>query len=142
MTRITFTLERHGKNASLKKGNEMISSNDRYVPIVKSQITKHLRQLAEKQSRGLVEKPYDEKNPCDVIITVRPPSKRRMDPPNWYPTVKALLDGMTDAGVWTDDNNHVIKITAFQAGELSGIKDHYILELQIREHKDLELLND
>lgn len=29
---------------------------------------------------------------------------RRRDPHNWAPTVKPILDGLTDAKVWTDDD--------------------------------------
>lgn len=31
--------------------------------------------------------------------------KRRRDPHNWYPTIKAVLDGFTDAAVWADDDS-------------------------------------
>lgn len=30
--------------------------------------------------------------------------KRDRDPANWYPMVKAMVDGFTDACLWTDDN--------------------------------------
>lgn len=32
------------------------------------------------------------------------PGKRR-DPHNWYPTIKAILDGFTRASVWEDDDS-------------------------------------
>lgn len=34
--------------------------------------------------------------------------KRRRDICNFYPTVKACLDGLTDAGVWEDDNDMIV----------------------------------
>lgn len=124
---IEFILKRKSGNASLKKGNEMISSNDRYHPVVKSQITKHLRALSAEKSKGLVTTPFSPENPCTVLITVYAPTKRRMDSPNWYPTVKALLDGMTDANVWTDDDNRVIKLVSFRYGGLSGDKKYKLV---------------
>jgi Holliday junction resolvase RusA-like endonuclease len=46
----------------------------------------------------------------EVTLTmfVRDPGRRR-DPSNWYPTLKALVDGLTKAGVWPDDDStHVL----------------------------------
>lgn len=34
---------------------------------------------------------------------------RRRDPSNWTPTVKAVLDGFTDAAVWEDDDSRHVK---------------------------------
>ncbi|WP_235888509.1 RusA family crossover junction endodeoxyribonuclease [Streptococcus pneumoniae] len=56
-----------------------------------------------------------------------------LDPPNLYPTVKAIIDGMTDAGIWTDDNHKVIKKLSFVYGGLSEEKGHYRLEFDIEE---------
>lgn len=126
MTKIIkeFELQRRtGKNSSLAKGNEMISANDRLHPIVKSKITKHLRELAYNMSEAL-EEPFSPENPCKVDVVVFAPTRRRMDAPNWYPTVKALIDGMTDANILTDDNNKIIKKTTFTYGGLSGSKKY------------------
>lgn len=44
-----------------------------------------------------------------VTAYIRWRDRRRRDPANWYPSVKALIDGFTDAGVWPDDDSgHVI----------------------------------
>ncbi|WP_172121434.1 hypothetical protein [Actinomyces faecalis] len=44
-----------------------------------------------------------------VTATVQGRTAGRMDPANAYPTVKAVLDGLTDAGVWEDDDSgHVV----------------------------------
>lgn len=67
-------------------------------------------------------------------MTIYAPTKRRLDPPNFYPTVKALVDGLTDAGIWTDDNSEVIKFMTFKRGELSGIAGKYKIELEIKEY--------
>lgn len=61
------------------------------------------------------------------------PTKSKLDPPNLYPTVKAIVDGMTDAGIWIDDNHKVIKSMTFRYGGLSGEKGYYKLVLDIRE---------
>ena len=41
--------------------------------------------------------------PQEVWVQLDVADKRRRDPHNLYPTVKALIDGMTDAGCWDDD---------------------------------------
>lgn len=38
-----------------------------------------------------------------VIVTIAPLTMRRRDPANWAPTAKAIVDGLTDAGIWPDD---------------------------------------
>lgn len=42
-----------------------------------------------------------------VLIVATPiyPDRRRRDPGNAYPTVKAIVDGLVDAGVIADDND-------------------------------------
>lgn len=45
-----------------------------------------------------------------VLAYVHPATRRRRwDPANWYPTVKAAIDGLVDAGVVADDDHeHVV----------------------------------
>lgn len=38
-----------------------------------------------------------------VSIIIDVPDRRRRDPHNWYPTLKACIDGLVDAGCWPDD---------------------------------------
>lgn len=40
---------------------------------------------------------------ADVFVRLDVPDNRRRDPSNYMPTVKALVDGLTDAGWWPDD---------------------------------------
>ena len=69
---------------------------------------------------------------CNVRIIVYPPSNRRVDPPNFYPTVKPIIDGMTDAGVWADDDwTHLNEMTFLHGGKKSGIAQVYILKFEI-----------
>ena len=41
--------------------------------------------------------------PCTITCAIDVPDKRRRDPHNYYPTIKACVDGMVDAGLWLDD---------------------------------------
>lgn len=43
--------------------------------------------------------------PTIVHVTLSVNSSGRRDPSNWYPTVKAICDGLTDAGLWPDDDS-------------------------------------
>lgn len=53
----------------------------------------------------------------------------KADPANAAPTIKALIDGMTDAGVWEDDDStHVIGPT-YLRGPKSPTPGHYTVRL-------------
>lgn len=57
-----------------------------------------------------------------VTVTIKPPTRRKLDPPNYYPTVKPIIDGLTDAEWWEDDNfQHMLEVR-FRYGGLAGIK--------------------
>lgn len=43
--------------------------------------------------------------PSRVTVTLPVSGNRKRDPHNWTPTVKAIVDGLVDAGVWPDDNS-------------------------------------
>lgn len=43
--------------------------------------------------------------PSVVLVTLSVSTAGRRDPSNWYPTVKAIVDGFTDAGAWPDDDS-------------------------------------
>ena len=115
-----------------KQRKEMISSNDRLHYQKKAKLTSRLRALAMFKTKGSVNVPYSTKKPCGVNVTFLAPTKIKYDPPNFYPTIKALIDGMTDAKVWTDDNHEVIKYMKFEHGGLSGGK-HYVVIIEIEE---------
>lgn len=40
-----------------------------------------------------------------VLGIICPSSQRRADPANWYPSFKAAIDGLVDAGMIPDDNH-------------------------------------
>lgn len=77
-------------------------------------------------------------NHFKITLTACPPTKRRMDPPNLYPTLKALIDGLTDASWWIDDQFANLVEVSFKYGGISGEKDHFKLTLDIEEVNNLE----
>lgn len=68
-----------------------------------------------------------------VSVTVCPPTKRRLDPPNLYPTVKPLIDGLTEAGVWPDDSFDYMDEMSFRYGGVSEKADTFIIRMVIEE---------
>lgn len=134
--RFVYELSRStSKSCSLRGGNELISANDRLNPHVKAELTAHLRKLSTEIAFRTYEDPkrimFSEENPCYIGVIVCAPTKRRMDAPNWYPTIKALIDGLTDAGVFEDDNNKIITSTTFVPGPISGTKKYkFIIDIK------------
>lgn len=47
-----------------------------------------------------------------VIVTIPVVGNRRRDPHNWYPTVKAVVDGLVDAGVFADDDEKHLEVAS------------------------------
>ncbi len=70
-------------------------------------------------------------------LVVMPPTRRRVDPPNLWPSLKALGDGLTDTGFWVDDSFEYMLETSFRYGGLSGLKGTWRLKLIITEVDDL-----
>ena len=67
-------------------------------------------------------------------MLIYPPTRRRFDPPNLYPTVKHLIDGLTDSKLWEDDDwKHLNKMSFAYGGNISGTKDLFIFDLIIKE---------
>lgn len=69
-----------------------------------------------------------------IDIDIFPPTRRRFDPPNLSPSTKHIIDGLTDAGLWDDDDwTHLTKISFSYGGKTSGEKDIFIFKFIIKE---------
>lgn len=80
------------------------------------------RRVAELRRRGYLfarsaKLPHLVRARLDVEV-VRP--RRVGDVANWHPTVKALLDGMVDAGVLTDDSDRYLSGPFLHAASETG----------------------
>ena len=135
---VAFELSRSSKGSqNLSTGNEMLNSNDRMHYHVRAELTKHLREMANLEGRHYVgdlpegEFLYSRKNPCHIVVHIHPPTSRRMDAPNWYPTIKPLIDGLTDMRMFEDDNDDVITAYTFIKGGKTENKKYCII-LEIR----------
>lgn len=137
--KIYYELKRSTKShCSLRAGNQMINANDRMHFHTQSEIVAYLRELSHNVATNYIgmlpeqEHIYSKNNPCHIIVYIDPPTNRRMDAPNWYPTIKALIDGLTDAGIFEDDNNNVITSFTFIPGPKTNDKQYHIT-LEVRE---------
>jgi crossover junction endodeoxyribonuclease RusA len=82
-------------------GMELLNANDRTHWSAKAPVTKALRWAAFCLARsGLV----PQLDRAHVEAVYEPPDRRRRDPANLYPSIKACVDGLVDARVLPDDD--------------------------------------
>lgn len=85
---------------SFPRPERLMSMNDRYHWHVRARLVKAWREGAAWATAAAK---VGRLPRCEVIVTLPVRDKRRRDPHNYYPTVKAIVDGLVDAGVWGDD---------------------------------------
>lgn len=110
--------------------NEWLSSNDRLHWRVKASRTRRLRQ------RGYFEARRNRLLPMHkafVTVHVQYDSNRRADPANAYPTVKALVDGLVDFGVLTDDDSKHLQAMTFKRAPGRCEKGWHVIGLTLVE---------
>jgi crossover junction endodeoxyribonuclease RusA len=90
-----------------------LSLNDRVHWRVRARITRAWRHAAGYAALDqLGRTPSGRRRPpCTVRVAfpARDPGRRR-DPHNMAPTVKAIVDGLVDAGAWPDDTNRFVVV--------------------------------
>jgi Holliday junction resolvase RusA-like endonuclease len=79
----------------------LINANQRLHHHAKAKLTKAWRDAARLGYRG-IGGPH---NKAHITCAIRFPTNHRRDVGNYYPTAKAILDGLVDAGVLPDDND-------------------------------------
>jgi crossover junction endodeoxyribonuclease RusA len=95
---------------------EWLNSNDRRFRFNKTRLTKAWRGLGVQAVRkALGTTPVENESPntfegrVHVVASFWKPTRTHYDPNNLWPTLKAICDGLTDAGLWADDDHeHVI----------------------------------
>lgn len=83
--------------------NEWMTANGRLHWSQRARRTKALRFRARMLARSQQVPHYVGRVRVDFEVSTR--TAGRFDPGNAYPTVKAIVDGLTDAGVWDDDDS-------------------------------------
>lgn len=69
--------------------------------------------------------------PVHVTAIIHPLTHGRFDPENAAPMVKAILDALTDTGVWPDDDSKHIIGPDYRCGEPSIRKGWYRITIRI-----------
>ncbi|MEV5451240.1 hypothetical protein ACFUIW_33860 [Streptomyces sp. NPDC057245] len=86
----------------LPLGLELMNSNDRPTIAQRARLTRELRAAGRKAALD-AKVPHLER--VYVTCYLQPINRQRRDPGNWYPSAKAALDGVVDAGVLDDDDS-------------------------------------
>lgn len=93
---------------ALPAGMKLLNANDRIHWRTRGRLTKALREAAAKSASDAHIPPMEQ---ISIQAVLHPHDKRRRDPHNWYPSFKAAIDGIVDAGVISDDDGkHLISI--------------------------------
>lgn len=117
----------------IDRKKELINANHSLHHFDKAERVSNLRKKANEEAEKF-EKPLFEE--FTVLVLVCPPTRRTIDPPNLYPTVKPLVDGLTDNNWWEDDDWTHMKRMSFEYGGLSerrGQKGDFQIILEIEE---------
>lgn len=85
----------------LPAGLELLNANHRGSWHRKARVTRNLRETAAWAAR-IAKVPRFGR--AHILAEYCPPDRRRRDPANLYPSVKACIDGLVDAGVLADDD--------------------------------------
>lgn len=85
---------------------ELINANQRLHHHAKAKLTRAWREAVPREI-VCYKRPLHPR--AHITVTIRFATNHRRDVGNYYPTAKAIVDGLVDAGVLPDDNDaHVI----------------------------------
>lgn len=98
---------------ALPVGLKLINANDRIHQQARARLTKKIREVAFEavsECPALMKalaaaKPGPLFQRAHILGVVHPGSNRRADPANLYPSFKAAVDGLVDAGLFEDDDH-------------------------------------
>lgn len=112
-------------NANGRSSKYAVSAGQRFA---KAKVTVILRstgcQLAKQAKIPRLEK-------VRIRVTYFPPNKARRDSSNvLFHSSKAALDGCTDAGIWSDDNDKVVRSIEFVPGDHIVAGGQMVIEIE------------
>lgn len=98
----------------LPAGLELLNANVQLHWSVRARRSRNIRDAARWMARhGKV--PRLERARIDFVVNPKA-GARRFDPHNWWPSAKAAIDGLVDAGVLPDDNSAHLVASEARAG--------------------------
>jgi len=107
-------------------GLPLISANDRSHYRERSKKTEKLRSEAYKAAKAQPFMPFTK---VRIRCIFRAPDNRRRDVANLYPSFKACIDGLVDAGVMKDDNDSVVRELSLVRGENLPKKGQLVIQV-------------
>lgn len=99
---------------ALPAGIELLNANQRRHWAPTRRIARQLRHLAQAMARSAGVPALQR---AHITAEYRPPDRRRRDVHNLYPSAKAAVDGLVDAGVLPDDNDDHLTGPDMRCGE-------------------------
>lgn len=109
-----------------------LSANQRLHWAPKAKRTRALRDLAYYTT---IDAPIDRQGVSHVAAFIGYPRNGKADPANAAPTIKALIDGLVDAGVWPDDDSTWVIGPTYLRDPKSGQAGIYRVRLVITEQE-------
>ena len=96
-------------------GWQWLSSNHRHHWAVKARLTKQYRLLGRTVAQA---QRLPTMKRARIVAIIHKATRRRFDPANQYPQVKAIIDGLVaDYGLLPDDDHHHLTGPDMRAGE-------------------------
>ena len=99
-----------------------VSSNDRRHWAAKARLVREWRRAGALYAKSARLPHLDA--PVSITAWVHRTDRRRADAANRYPTVKAVVDGLVDAGVLDDDSDRYVTAVVMKAGPVVLARDH------------------
>lgn len=108
----------------LPVGMQLMNANDREHWSKRAKVSSLIRTTARSQCKGI---PKMAKIKIKAIYYA--PDNRRRDVSNLFPSVKAAVDGIVDAGVIKDDNDKYVVALEMVRGEYNIPKGQLVIEI-------------
>ncbi|MFI7532614.1 hypothetical protein [Streptosporangium sp. NPDC049376] len=87
---------------TLPAGTPLLNANNRLHHAPKARLTAAIRAAGKQATEAAGVPPLAR---AHVFGILHPATRGRRDPANWYPSFKAFIDGLVDAGVLPDDDD-------------------------------------
>lgn len=104
------------------EGLKFMNANHRPHHHERARLTRQWRALGRTAGETLQAHTPTHYSRAKLTYTTTKTTRRCYDPPNLYPTYKAILDGLVDAGIFDDDHAGIITEHTFTAGNIGHIE--------------------
>ena len=111
--------------------NQWLSSNQRHHWAAKAKRTAWLRRLAF--VKGKLDAPSAHTRPVHITAHIGYSTRGKADPANAHPTVKALVDGLVQAGVLVEDSHEWVTGPDYRRDDTLAPKGMHTVRLEIEE---------